>query len=262
MIIERFFYDELPNEEEKLQLKGRLSKTEFNYQQAAYEIFVTEADFVADMQVIIDVFLEPIERQFSKDLVKSIFTDNFVHLHKFHEVLLQSIKALRDGPFTKHGLGELFLKHVWLLCFFSYFCLFLCGLTRSHDVLPRWDAQAIVLQSYSAYFINYPAALMTIEKKKEKESFANFVKACEQNPLCRKLKLQSLLIKPIQRVMKYPLLIRVRASCDKKVLIEIGRSSDACFLSGRRNSSKTAMMRWKKGSWRKLRPAFKKSYQH
>lgn len=53
---------------------------------------------------------------------------------------------------------------------------------------------------------------MIDKKKKEKDSFANFIKTCEQHPLCRKLRLESFLLKPIQRVMKYPLLLRVSST--------------------------------------------------
>lgn len=109
---ERFFYDLLPTEDEKQQLKAKLSKTEFNYHQSAYELYMTEADFVTDMQIVKEVFLEPMEKQFSKHVSKSIFTENFVHLLKVHQALQTAIWNLRDGPFVKDGLGDLFLKQV------------------------------------------------------------------------------------------------------------------------------------------------------
>jgi len=202
VLLERFFYDELPTEEEKLQLKARLSKTEFNYHQAAFEIYITEADFVTDMQIIKEVFLEPMEKQFSKHLSQSIFTENFIPLLKVHQAMQANIWSLRDGPFAKDGLGDLFLKQVLAASPWRH-------LPRTH-ISSFQSAQASVFESYSPYFINYPAALQLIEKKKkEKESFAHFIKNCEQHPLCRKLKFESFLLKPIQRVMKYPLLIRV-----------------------------------------------------
>ena len=45
-------------------------------------------------------------------------------------------------------------------------------------------------------------------RKMGKEAFANFVKTSASLPECKNLTLESFLIKPIQRICKYPLLIR------------------------------------------------------
>jgi len=47
-----------------------------------------------------------------------------------------------------------------------------------------------------------------LTRKKDTKSFANFMKNCEANPLCKGLTLPSYLIKPIQRITKYPLLLK------------------------------------------------------
>lgn len=77
--------------------------------------------------------------------------------------------------------------------------------------------------------MNHASAIKFLQKKKENRSFSNFIKVaccpldssharsefhdydyqnCEANPVCRNLNLQSYLIKPIQRLTKYPLLLK------------------------------------------------------
>ena len=90
---------------------------------------------------------------------------------------------------------------------------------------------------YTHFCCNHPNALMTLEKKSKKEQFAKLLKVgllfafllnfftplfplyffsfflslqdAQARPECKGLTLPSFLIKPIQRICKYPLLIRV-----------------------------------------------------
>lgn len=47
------------------------------------------------------------------------------------------------------------------------------------------------------------------EGLKENPEFVSFLESCDQNPRCRNLPLFSFLIKPVQRICKYPLLLKV-----------------------------------------------------
>lgn len=61
---------------------------------------------------------------------------------------------------------------------------------------------------YSFYCTNYPEALVFLQTLRSRE-FLSELAALERNPRLRSLNLASFLIKPIQRICKYPLLIRV-----------------------------------------------------
>jgi len=62
---------------------------------------------------------------------------------------------------------------------------------------------------YTMYCSNQANALQTIEDTKKKDKkFRECLDICHKDPKCRGLFLQSFLIKPIQRVCKYPLLLR------------------------------------------------------
>ena len=53
---ERFFYDKW-DEETKKQNLSQMSENERNYQQAAYELYVTEQDHIRDMEIVVKVNL-------------------------------------------------------------------------------------------------------------------------------------------------------------------------------------------------------------
>ena len=59
---------------------------------------------------------------------------------------------------------------------------------------------------YSVYASNYPAAMKLLSRPEMKELLVKLMAA----PDARGLSLESFLIKPVQRICKYPLLIRVR----------------------------------------------------
>lgn len=70
------------------------------------------------------------------------------------------------------------------------------------DAVPAFNV-------YTAYCNNYSKALSALSRLATPGSrFAAFLRASRQNPACRGLDLQSFLIKPVQRICKYPLLFR------------------------------------------------------
>lgn len=65
------------------------------------------------------------------------------------------------------------------------------------------------LKSYSAYCCNQNRALDTLTRLKEKNrEFASFADYCLARPEARGLPLAAFLVKPLQRICKYPLLLR------------------------------------------------------
>jgi len=64
---------------------------------------------------------------------------------------------------------------------------------------------------YKVYCANQQTSLNTVEEQKKKNpQFKHYLEVCHTDSRCEGLFLQSFLIKPIQRVCKYPLLLRVR----------------------------------------------------
>ncbi|KAL6106960.1 plekhg7 [Pungitius sinensis] len=58
------------------------------------------------------------------------------------------------------------------------------------------------------YCLNYSTALLYLDSLKPREDFGSYVKWCERNEQCRRLQLRDLLVAPLQRLTRYPLLLR------------------------------------------------------
>ncbi|KAJ8372385.1 hypothetical protein AAFF_G00290180 [Aldrovandia affinis] len=65
-----------------------------------------------------------------------------------------------------------------------------------------------ICQSQQTYCLNYPAAIRYLDGLKRREDFGTFVKWCERDQDCRRLHLSDLLVAPLQRFTRYPLLLR------------------------------------------------------
>ncbi|KAJ5077570.1 pote ankyrin domain [Anaeramoeba ignava] len=63
------------------------------------------------------------------------------------------------------------------------------------------------MRIYLQYNINFDASLSTIQRCMKNSSFANFARRIEEDPRFRRLEIQSILIKPVQRIPQYSLLL-------------------------------------------------------
>lgn len=71
-------------------------------------------------------------------------------------------------------------------------------------------SQADFLKVYSSYLQNQRVASETLERcERTVPAFAAFLKECMADPRCRGLSFLSFIIKPTQRISKYPLLLKV-----------------------------------------------------
>ncbi len=61
---------------------------------------------------------------------------------------------------------------------------------------------------YSVYCSNQKVSLDTIEECNKKTQFKNFLEERFSHPKCKLQPLTSFLIKPVQRICKYPLLLK------------------------------------------------------
>ncbi|XP_006001762.1 pleckstrin homology domain-containing family G member 7 isoform X2 [Latimeria chalumnae] len=62
--------------------------------------------------------------------------------------------------------------------------------------------------SLQKYCLNYTSAVFYLENLKKKEEFGIFLKWCEQNEQCKRLHLADLLVAPLHRFTRYPLLLK------------------------------------------------------
>ncbi|XP_072551238.1 pleckstrin homology domain-containing family G member 7 isoform X2 [Salminus brasiliensis] len=68
------------------------------------------------------------------------------------------------------------------------------------------------------YCLNYTTAILYLDSLKAREDFGSYVKWCERKKQCRRLQLRDLLVVPLQRFTRYPLLLKniERRSCGEE----------------------------------------------
>uniref|UniRef100_A0A672QHP0 Pleckstrin homology domain containing, family G (with RhoGef domain) member 7 n=1 Tax=Sinocyclocheilus grahami TaxID=75366 RepID=A0A672QHP0_SINGR len=94
--------------------------------------------------------------------------------------------------------------------------LFMPPIPSSEDVSPCKmfiDSHHIafgesICHCLQKYCLNYSTAILYLDSLKLREDFGSFVKWCERNEQCRRLQLKDLLVAPLQRFTRYPLLLK------------------------------------------------------
>ncbi|XP_074996720.1 pleckstrin homology domain-containing family G member 7 [Calonectris borealis] len=67
--------------------------------------------------------------------------------------------------------------------------------------------QGDLCQTHQIYCLNYTSAVFYLENLRQREDFGIYLKWCEQNERCRRLHLPELLVAPLHRLTRYPLLL-------------------------------------------------------
>ncbi|XP_065599249.1 pleckstrin homology domain-containing family G member 7 [Cyrtonyx montezumae] len=67
--------------------------------------------------------------------------------------------------------------------------------------------QGDLCQTHQIYCLNYTSAVFYLEKLRQREDFGIYLKWCEQKEQCRRLHLPELLVAPLHRLTRYPLLL-------------------------------------------------------
>ncbi|NXA13308.1 PKHG7 protein, partial [Sapayoa aenigma] len=68
--------------------------------------------------------------------------------------------------------------------------------------------QGDLCQTHQIYCLNYTSAVFYLEKLRQREDFGIYLKQwCEQNEQCKRLHLPELLVAPLHRLTRYPLLL-------------------------------------------------------
>jgi len=141
------------------------------------EILETEMDYVADLETIVNIFLNPLR----KEQIAS--PEDLIGIFSNVEFILIVNQQLRDELQQNGGknIGQTFLKRKDHLRVYATYC---SNQQTSIDITQR---------------------LLKKDKDKKLESFLQYTYA---RPECQNLDFNSFMIKPIQRICKYPLLMK------------------------------------------------------
>ncbi|ORX55702.1 hypothetical protein DM01DRAFT_1335097 [Hesseltinella vesiculosa] len=148
-------------------------------QEAIYELIVTEKSYLRDLQMIVNVFFVDSSKYLQPNEQDVIFS-NIDDLLLCNTALLSDLeKRQRECANVIDCVGDIFLQHAESLNCYSSFC-------RN--------------QSFASRFLQ--------KKRSEDQWFDVFLKTAQSRPECRSLDLSHFLLQPVQRITRYPLLLK------------------------------------------------------
>ncbi|KAI8922184.1 hypothetical protein DFJ77DRAFT_14890 [Powellomyces hirtus] len=147
---------------------------------AIFEFIATERDYVRDLKIIIGIFMKPMteKKVVSPKVIGQLFS-NIEQLLVVNQEFLSALEDLYNGNPIIERFGD-FLS---------------TSMDRLVSYTPYCSRQAVSGAKH----------LSLMQSKKE---YRVFLEESYKHPLTRRLDLGGFLIKPVQRICKYPLLIR------------------------------------------------------
>ncbi|KAJ2802048.1 hypothetical protein H4R20_003429 [Coemansia guatemalensis] len=158
-----------------------MNAKEVKRQEVIFEIIHTEADYVKDLRIMVEVLMEPLSslRIVDAEQAELIF-GNVAEILALHEEINAAFMERQRQQYPV----------VWDIA----------------DVLQPFVAR---LRVYARYICNQDKALALVEElRRTSNNFAVFWRERQQRPECRGLPMESFLALPFQRLLKYPLLLR------------------------------------------------------
>ncbi|XP_014247399.1 intersectin-1 isoform X2 [Cimex lectularius] len=165
----------------------KVSREEKKRQQHINELMDTEQAYIDDMSVVYEVFEKPLRE--SKLLTLEQLHTIFINWHEIIECNYTFLRALRVR--REMSKGGCVRKIGDILC----------------ENLPRM----VVYVRFCSCQLNAATCLQTLSETKPE--FLALSKSCQMDPRTQGLPLSSFLIKPMQRITKYPLLISKILEC-------------------------------------------------
>ncbi|XP_012280572.1 rho guanine nucleotide exchange factor 17 isoform X3 [Orussus abietinus] len=149
------------------------------------ELYDTERSYVEALQILVNKYLQPLKSPENAGLVDSVTVDEIFYqvpaILSHHEVFLEELRKRLEMWELRQTIGDVFL-----------------------DVFTK----PVVLETYTLFLDNWKSAKKAIKTTcQAKPAFARFLEAMEREHK-GKLGLDQLLIKPVQKIPRYELLIQ------------------------------------------------------
>ncbi|KAJ1562854.1 cytochrome c oxidase subunit 1 [Nowakowskiella sp. JEL0078] len=166
-------------------ISAGLAKSEMMRLSVVYELIDTEADFVRDLNVMLNFHKQQIKnaRLLSEEDVIVLFS-NTDQLVQVNQNFLDKLSARKEENIQIPELGDIILDSSEL----------------------KFLEQSF--KAYTVYCGNYPIAMKLVHSLQQNPEFKENLMKWMNYPEARGLSLESFLIKPVQRICKYPLLLR------------------------------------------------------
>ncbi|KAG7217362.1 hypothetical protein INR49_021529 [Caranx melampygus] len=164
----------------------------FKRHEAIWELFTSECIYFLDqLMVLKEVFLTTLTNLQTRNCLTDV--DSWRLFANLSELCLVSfgflnnlLRVIKDTLEITEGGGPTLL-----------------------ELLSKASAfRGSICHCLQKYCLNYSTALLYLDSLKHREDFGSYVKWCERNEQCRRLQLRDLLVAPLQRLTRYPLLLR------------------------------------------------------
>ncbi|MBN3301873.1 PKHG7 protein, partial [Amia calva] len=171
---------------------------DYRREEAVWELFTSECVYFLDqLMVLKEVFLSTLTDLQSKNCLLDV--DVWRLFANLNELCLVSF------GFLNHLLHA--VKESWELTDTK-------SPTSLRNLLTKASTAATVVfqegicYCQQKYCLNYSSAVFYLDNLKQREDFGTYLKWCERNEQCRRLHLTDLLVAPMQRFTRYPLLLK------------------------------------------------------
>ncbi|KAE9548361.1 hypothetical protein FO519_008428 [Halicephalobus sp. NKZ332] len=175
---------------------SQLPETDKKRLQAVWELFYSELTFLfKQLLVLRNVYKEPLKKCQVEGCLLAVepellfgnldqlcriskrFCNNFVQLHK---------EVVETGLKNRYETTELVV-----------------------ELFEKFSKGPSTISAYQAYCINYKATIEYLGSIRQREErFEDFERICMSDPRCGRLQLEDLLIAPLQRITRLPILLR------------------------------------------------------
>lgn len=182
----------LPSEDVYHRVVNEMGTDEVKRQEIMWEMCETEQGFVDSMKMVVKLFASPMKTPHGKwidgipDQICSLF-DSLQLIINVHSSLIKSQQSLNGN---------------YVIDTFTFICVF-----------EAWVNQ---LNSHESYLLGFETAIHLIEKniKDPLSVFGEFVRMQMKAEALGSMSLPSMLLKPVQRLTKYPLFLKVNKALD------------------------------------------------
>ncbi|KAL7039814.1 hypothetical protein ACKWTF_000128 [Chironomus riparius] len=166
-----------------------ISETETKIQSAIWELVTTEVDYIHAIQTVTDLFLSCLEGIQSENLLKDI--DQHKLFSNIRDIVDVNLKlwSLYLYPMVKHSMltGHLMRIDYFQQGFTNFACIF--------EPYTKYCAEQVLCQNYCK------------ELNRNNALFTSYLAWCEAQKECNRLRLADILVRPMQRLTKYNLLL-------------------------------------------------------
>ncbi|XP_065520056.1 pleckstrin homology domain-containing family G member 7 [Lathamus discolor] len=164
------------------------SRFEVKKEAAVWELFTSECTYFLDHLLVLKmVFMNTLKYLQSNELLLDVdLWRLFANLEELDKISLSFLEAFFEA--TKEHVRK-------------------SNSPMDFSSILRKFFQGDLCQTHQIYCLNYTSAVFYLENLRQREDFGIYLKWCEQNKQCKRLHLSELLVAPLHRLMRYPLLL-------------------------------------------------------